>query len=162
MITVSTVSTDVAIEQVLAVLAEAFEGPKQSWSYFTDTGAEAGVFGTLAVLDAATASRVWGGTTIAAHAHHVAFGLAASAAWIAGDHASRDWQESWSVMTVTDAEWRNLQQRLRDRYEELRKAIESDASANVESLGGALAAVAHSAYHLGAIRQKTALSRKGI
>jgi hypothetical protein len=43
------VSTDVAIDQLLAVLAEAFEGPRQTWSYFTDQGAESGLFGTLAV-----------------------------------------------------------------------------------------------------------------
>ena len=156
-----TVSTDAAVEQLLAVLAEAFEGPKQSWSYFTDQGAEAGLFGTIVALNATTASRVWGGTTIAAHVHHAAFALAASAAWIAGDHSSRDWQESWSVITVTDAEWRSLQQRLRDNFDELRKSIAAHASTSVESIGGALAAVAHAAYHLGAIRQKTALSRKG-
>jgi hypothetical protein len=157
-----TVSTDVAVEQLLAVLAEAFEGPRQSWSYFTDQGAESGLFGTIVALNAATVSRVWGGTTIAAHVHHAAFGLAASAAWIAGDHSSRDWQKSWSVITVTDFEWRGLQQRLRESYDELRKAIASHASASTESIGGAVGAVAHAAYHLGAIRQKAALSRKGL
>lgn len=155
------VSTDVAVEQLLAVLAEAFEGPKQNWSYFTDQGAEAGLFGTLIGLNATTASRVWGGTTIAAHVHHAAFALAASAAWISGDRSSHDWHESWSVITVTDAEWRGLQQRLRDNYDELRKSVVSHGSTNVESLGGAVGAVAHAAYHLGAIRQKAALSRKG-
>jgi hypothetical protein len=156
-----TISTDAAIEQLLAVLAEAFEGPQQKWSYFTDQGAESGLFGTLVALNATTASRVWGGTTIAAHVHHAAFGLAASASWIAGDRSSRDWQESWRVITVTDAEWRSLQGRLRDNYDRLRKAIASHASANEESIGGAIGAVAHAAYHLGAIRQKAALSRKG-
>jgi len=157
----TTVSADVAIEQLLAVLAEAFEGPQQKWSYFTDHGAESGLFGTLAALNATTASRVWGGTTIAAHAHHVRFALAASAAWIAGDRSSHNWPESWSVITVTDAEWRSLQQGLRDKYEELRKAVAAHAAASVESLGGAVGAAAHAAYHLGAIRQKTSLSRKG-
>ena len=152
---------DAAIEQLLAVLAEAFEGPSQDWSYFTDQGAEAGLFGTLVALKAATASRVWGGTTIAAHVHHAAFGLAASATWIAGDRSPRDWKQSWSVITVTDAEWRKLQQRLRDNYDELRKSIATHAPKSVESIGGAVGAVAHAAYHLGAIRQKAALSRKG-
>ncbi|MGH9399562.1 MAG: hypothetical protein ACRD00_04280 [Thermoanaerobaculia bacterium] len=153
------VSLDAAIEQVVAVLAEALDGPKQSWSYFTDQGAEAGLFGTLARLSAADASRVWGGTTIAAHAHHIQFGLAASAAWIAGDRTSRDWQESWSVSTVDDAAWKRLREQLRGAYDDLRRAIESHASSGVEAMGGAVGAVAHAAYHLGAIRQKVVAAR---
>ena len=78
------IPTDVVIQQLLAVLAEAFNGPAQKWSYFTDHGAESGLFGTLACSTAADASRVWSGSTIAAHANHVRFALAASAAWIAG------------------------------------------------------------------------------
>ena len=155
----TTVSADVAIEQLLAVLAEAFEGPKQNWSYFTDQGAEAGLFGTLIGMNAAAASRVWGGTTIAAHAHHVRFGLAASAAWISGDRSSRDWSESWSVSTLDDATWKRLKEQVRSAYEDLRKAIASHASESAESFGGAVAAVAHAGYHLGAIRQKVAAGR---
>jgi hypothetical protein len=49
-----TVSIEAAIEQLLAVLAEGFEGPQQKWSYFTDQGAESGLFGTLVALNAAT------------------------------------------------------------------------------------------------------------
>ncbi len=157
----TTISHDAAIEHLLAVLAEAFEGPKQNWSYFTDAGAESGLFGTLAPLNAETASRVWGGTTIAAHVHHVRFALAASAAWIAGDRSNRDWQESWSINVLDDAAWRRLQQQLRGDYDALRKAISNHASASAESIGGAVGSVAHAAYHLGAIRQKAALSRKG-
>ena len=153
------ISTDDAIQQLLGVLAEAFEGPRQSWSYFTDSGAASGLFGTLAGLSAADASKAWGGTTIAAHVHHAAFAVEASAGWIAGDRGSRDWQESWSVSAVNDAGWRRLQQRLREGYEALRQAITGHASAGAEKFGGAAAAVAHAAYHLGAIRQKLAASR---
>ena len=78
------ISTDVVIQQLLAVLAEAFDGPAQEWSYFTDRGAESGLLGTLASLTAADASHVWNGSTIAAHANHLRFALAASAAWLGG------------------------------------------------------------------------------
>jgi len=155
----TTASNDFAIQQLLAVLAEAFEGPKQNWSYFTDSGAASGLFGTLAGLGAGDASKAWGGTTIAAHVHHAAFAVEASAAWIAGDRGSRDWQESWSASAVNDAEWRRLQQRLRDRYDALRRAIAEHALEGAEAFGGSVAAVAHAAYHLGAIRQKLAASR---
>jgi hypothetical protein len=153
------ISTDDAIQQLLGVLAEAFEGPQQSWSYFTDSGTASGLFGTLAALAAADASKAWGGTTIVAHVHHAAFAVEASAAWISGDRSSHDWPESWSVSTVNDAGWRGLQRRLRDGYDALRKAISAHASGGVEAFGGSAAAVAHAAYHLGAIRQKVAAGR---
>ena len=93
----SEISREESTKQLLAVLREALEGPAEEWSYFTDHGPEAGMFGTLEKLSAAQASRSVGGTSVAAHTHHVGFGLEAAAAWIRGDQTSRDWQESWSV-----------------------------------------------------------------
>jgi hypothetical protein len=153
------ISMDAVRGQMLAVLKEAFEGPSQSWSYFTDHGVDGGLLGTLSGLNAARASRLWGGSSIAAHTHHAAFGLAASSAWIRGDRASRDWRESWQVSTVDDAAWAHLFEQLRHGYTDLRQAIESHAFSSVESVGGAVGAIAHAAYHLGAIRQKVAASR---
>jgi hypothetical protein len=154
-----TISTDEVIKQLLAVLAEAFDGPAQQWSYFTDHGAEAGLLGTLAGLTAADASHVWSGSTIAAHANHLRFALAASAAWIAGDRTSRDWSESWSVSVLDEKAWRHLQEEIRKAHRDLRRAIELHGASTAESIGGALAAVAHCAYHLGAIRQKFLAAR---
>lgn len=154
------ISMETVIGQLRAVLKEGFEGPKNQWSYFTDAGAEAGLFGTLAKLSAAEASRSWAGTTIAAHTHHVTFGLEASSAWIRGDREPRDWPASWSVTTVDDAAWASLQEELRSRYQDLREAFKSHTADSVESLGAAVGAIAHVAYHLGAIRQKVAASRE--
>src|SRR5262249_13680551 len=153
------ISTDDAIQQLLAVLAEAFEGPQQSWSYFTDSGAASGLFGTLAGLSAADASKAWGGTTIAAHVHHAAFAVAASPGCIGGDRGLRGGQGRWRASAVTDAGWRRLQQRVREGYEALRRAIAGHAFGGAEEFGGSTAAVAHAAYRLGAIRQKLAASR---
>jgi len=97
-----------------AVLREALEGPPERWSYFTDNSPDAGLFGTLAPLSAADASRPVAGTSVAAHVHHVA----------------------WA-----------------------RQTVEAHALAGEEAFGGALVAVAHIAYHLGAIRQKIAVVR---
>ena len=153
------ISTDVVIQQLLAVLAEAFDGPAQKWSYFTDHGAESGLLGTLARVTAADASRVWNGSTIAAHAHHVRFSLAASVAWITGDRSSRDWSESWRLNTVDAADWQRLQEEMRIGHRDLRRAIEAHGASDAEAMGGALAAIAHAAYHLGAIRQKVVVAR---
>ena len=154
------ITTKEAVSQLVAVLSEAFEGPSAKWSYFTDAGRESGLLGTLEKLDAEEASRPVGETTIAAHAHHVAFGLEASAAWIRGDRAAREWQESWSVVTVNEESWNRLQQRLRAKYEDLRGALRDDAAASAESMGVAIGALAHAAYHLGSIRQKLAAARR--
>jgi hypothetical protein len=150
------ITTQDVLGQVLAVLHEAFEGPPERWSYFTDAGPAAGLFGTLSAIDAAGASRPIGGTSIAGHVHHVAFALAASSAWIRGERSSEDWKSSWSVTTVDEKAWTALKERIAARYQELRDVIGSHALASTEAVGGALGAIAHAAYHLGAIRQKAA------
>ncbi len=153
------ISTQDAVSQVQAVLGEALEGPQHSWSYFTDSGPESGLFGTLDRLSAADASRVSAGSSIAAHAYHASFALDASAAWIRGDRSKHDWPASWSVSTVDEPAWRRVRDDLRGRYAALREAIESHARESSEAFGGAVAALAHAAYHLGAIRQKAAWNR---
>jgi hypothetical protein len=157
--TMSEVSIAVVKKQLLAVLKEAFDGPTQAWSYFTDNNSEAGVLGTIGTKTAQEASAVIGGTTIAAHVHHATFALGASAAWITGDRSSQDWNESWRISTVDEKSWRELQQRIQRAYERLRAAIEQHGTNSAEAVGGAIGAVAHAAYHLGAIRQKMAVIR---
>jgi hypothetical protein len=152
-------TTNEVVDQLLAVLREAFEGPPESWSYFTDNDPAAGLFGTLAPLSASDASRLHGGTSIAAHVHHILFSLEVSTAWLSGDRSRRNWQESWSVSEVDDAAWARMLEQLRSGYAELRQAFETHAGSDAETVGGAIAAVAHVAYHLGAIRQKLVFSR---
>jgi hypothetical protein len=146
-------------EQLLAVLRETLEGPAESWSYFIDARPDAALFGALAGLSAADASQPWAGTTIAAHAHHVAFGMADATRWIEGDHTLQDWAESWRVSSVSEPEWARLQARLRDEYARLRDAIASRGTSSEPALAGALGAIAHLVYHLGAIQQKRAALR---
>lgn len=152
------ISLDAVIGQLLGVLKEAFEGP-QRWSYFTDQGPEGAMFGTLSALNAEQASQVVGGTSIAAHVYHTTFGLEASAAWINGDRTPRDWPESWRLSEVDETMWKNLLEEMQVSYEELTGAIATHASSSVEAMGGAVGAIAHVAYHLGAIRQKIAVSQ---
>ena len=149
------------IRQLLGVLREAFEGPAQRWSYFTDQGKDSGILGTLATIGAPDASRLSGksSTSIAAQAYHVTFGLNTSAAWIRGDRTPRNWRESWRVTTVDEAAWVRLHEDLRRAYDDLCRAIESQGLSSEEAVGGAIGAIAHVAYHLGAIRQKLALMR---
>jgi hypothetical protein len=147
----------IVIGQLVAVLREALEGSPERWSYFTDSGPLGGFFGTLAPLKAADASRPLAGKSVAAHVHHTAWAMGATAAWIRGDRSPRDWKESWQVTTVDDAGWKRLVEDFRHRYEELRQTIQSHALDGELALGGAVGAIAHVAYHLAAVRQKIAL-----
>lgn len=153
------VSPAVALEQIMAVLREAYEGPAHDWSYFTDTRPGAGIFGTLAGTTAAAASTPVAGTSVAAHVYHLTFAMDAAAAWIRRAWTPRNWADSWRVTAVSEEEWTDLLRRLRAGYEVLEDVVRAHALETEEGLGGAVAAVAHAAYHLGAIRQKLAVLR---
>ena len=155
------VTLDAVLDQIRAVLLEAFEGPPEKSSYFTDNDPSAGYSGTLAKTNAADASRPIGGSTIAAHVHHMIFAIEASSAWIRGDHSSRNWRDSWRTRTANEKEWAESCAKLQAGYVDLRKAIESHGRTNEDSIGGAIGALAHAAYHLGAIRQKIICAREG-
>jgi hypothetical protein len=144
----------VAVQQLVSVLREAVEGPSGPSTYFIDNRPDAGLLGALASIGAAEASRVWGDTTVAAHAHHIAFAMADSAAIIEGSHTPPDWKESWRVKFVDDAAWKDLVGRVGREYQRLRRAIESRAASSGEAFADAAGCIAHVAYHLGAIRQK--------
>jgi hypothetical protein len=150
------ITAEVVIGQLVSVLREAFEGPQEQWSYFADSGADAGLLGTLAKLSAAEASHPVGGTSVAAHVYHVRFALAASSAWIRGERKSNDWAASWRVNVVDNGGWTQLQEQLRTGYSELLQAIQAGAMTSLPAFGGAVGAIAHVAYHLGAIKQKVA------
>jgi hypothetical protein len=144
----------VAARKALGVLREAVEGPSGPSTYFIDNKPGAGLLGALASIGAAEASRVWGDTTVAAHAHHIAFAMADSAAIMEGSRTPPDWKESWRVTSVDDAAWKELVGRVEKEYQRLRQAIESRAYSSGDAVGEAVGAIAHVAYHLGAIRQK--------
>jgi hypothetical protein len=148
----------VTVGLLTRMLREAFEGPPGPWTYFTDTAPGTGVLATLGGLSAAAASRPGGpaGTTIAGHVQHLISSVALSAQGLRGESASRDRSHSWTVSAVDDAGWAALRARLREEYDRLVVAVEMHARWDEDALGVAMGAVAHTAYHLGAIRQRLA------
>lgn len=140
------------------MLVEAFEGPPGPWTYFTDASPGTGIFATIGGLSAAQASLPGGPgrTSVAGHIHHVSASLALSTRGLRGDQASRDRGRSWTVSTVDDAGWAKLQAQLRREYDSLFVAVETHALWDEDALGVAIGAIAHAAYHLGAIRQRLA------
>ena len=138
------------MDHLLTVLRESYEGPQLSPCYLDTDG---GLRGTLAKLSAEQASRAdEGRTSIAAHAHHVLFGLEAFGAPLRGDNSRRDWNQSWSVSKVDDAEWRKLQDDLGREYDAFVDAVKN--AKDEAALLTATVGIAHLAYHLGAIRSR--------
>ena len=81
------------------------------------------------------------------------FHLRVTSEWILGDHGKRDWPASFEPQTVNAAEWAKLQQDLEASRKELVRVLELLTPERFAEEGGAMGAIAHLAYHLGAIRQ---------
>jgi hypothetical protein len=153
--------TQAFVSGYLSMLTETFESPQQSWSTFLDQ--RGGLFETLRDLDAETASSKGapGQNTIAAHAEHVRFHLAATNAFLRGKQEKLDWAESWKVQRLDDPQWRRLQDALEREYKTLRTFASEQQSWDEQAVGGAIGLLAHVAYHLGAIRQLHKPASKG-
>ena len=152
----STMETDRVVEAMLALLREGYEGT-DGWTWFiTHEVSDGSILATLANVTAeqASASPPHGGRTIAAHAEHLRWALAFANTFFRGEQPDFDWGKSWSVSRVDEEQWRALLAELRKEYETLLKAIEQRGDWSDDNmLRGTMAQVAHSAYHLGAIRQ---------
>jgi hypothetical protein len=137
------------------LLRETFEGPQGPSTNYLDGDPTAGYLPAIAALSAADASRPTrpGGATIAGHVHHVSFGLEVSNASLRGDKSPRDWSESWLIRSVDEPSWQALQRELRRRFDALVATVEASAANGGPDVGTVLGAIAHVAYHLGAVRQ---------
>lgn len=152
------VSSSRVTEASLILLRETFEGPSGPSTYFIDDDPGAGLFATVDGLTAEDASRRFGrsSASIAGHLFHVGFHLDVSSAWLRRDREPRDWRQSWTVTEVDEAGWTELRSRLRRQFESLVRAFETQPEASVDELATTIGAIAHAAYHLGAIRQRIA------
>ncbi|MEX2122117.1 MAG: SRPBCC family protein [Pirellulales bacterium] len=151
-------TTDAIFQRALSkLLTEIFDGPPGGEAYLLNPG-DPGLLRELESIDAGTASTrpMPGKTTIAAHVDHVHYGLTLLNRWAAGEAnpwATADWNASWQRTTVTVDPWRTLRDRLRHEAETWQSAASSRTEWDDVSAAGALASAAHTAYHLGAIRQ---------
>ena len=135
---------------------EAFAGPPGPWTYFTDNRPGVGLLSTLESLTAEEASAPSGasGSTIAGQVQHVQSSLAASLRLMKKESATRDRTQTWTITRVSDSEWTALRRQLREQYERSLQTIQSRMDWDEETLGAALGAIAHVAYHLGSVRQR--------
>jgi len=151
-------TSDTIFQRALCkLLSEIFDGPPGSEAYLLNPG-DPGLIRQLESIDARAASSrpMPGKTTIAAHVDHVHYGLTLLNRWAAGEAnpwAAADWNLSWQRTTVTADQWRTLRDSLRGQAETWRNAAATRTAWDDTSAAGALSSAAHTAYHLGAIRQ---------
>lgn len=136
---------------VFALLKETFEGSPPEGSHYLDR--EVGVLNTIEKISAQNASRLIGGATVAAHLEHSRFYLEILPEFMNGRTEKIDWNESWLVKTVDEAQWNLLKENVQRNYEKVAEMFQTIAVWDDEKVGGAMAIVVHTAYHLGAMRQ---------
>jgi hypothetical protein len=139
------------------LLTEIFDGPPGNEAFLLNPG-DAGLLRQLESIPASAASArpMPGNTTIASHVDHVHYGLSLMTRWAAGEAnpwAGADWEASWKRTTVTEDQWRTLRDNLRREADTWRKEVATRTDWNDLTAAGALSSAAHTAYHLGAIRQ---------
>lgn len=116
------------------------------------------LFETLATISAGEASIPVGGkcATLAAQVDHIAFYLdVLEKAVRSGQFEANDWGKIWrETSAVTPAEWEGMQAALRASYSRIRALVTDTTEwSNHMQIGGAIGVIAHTAYHLGEIRQ---------
>ena len=140
------------LKNILLVLRETFEGsPVDEPSAYLDRGI--GVFPTLDALSAQQVSSEINGISIAAHTEHFKFYLDRLCEFSKGRTEPVNWEQSWLIDEVNDEEWIALRGVVRKAYENVLRTFAEVKMWNQGNIGDAVAIIAHTAYHLGAIRQ---------
>lgn len=151
-------ANDSTFQQALFnLLVELFDGPPDREAFVLNPG-DPGLLRQLEGVDAQTASTrpMPGLTTIAAHTDHIHYGFTLLNRWAGGEPnpwANADWNASWRRDRVTDDEWRTLRDKLAQASADWKQTVRSRKEWDGMSASGAIASAAHTAYHLGAIRQ---------
>jgi hypothetical protein len=147
------IQTEHFTKALYALLDETFDSVH---GYFLDKGTS--MFETLATISAEEASVPVGGkcATLAAQVKHVTFYLDVLEKAVRTQQFERqDWDKIWrETSAVTPEEWEALKSSLHESYDRL-KALISDTTdwSSEQQIGGVIATIVHTAYHLGEIRQ---------
>ncbi|MCB0168247.1 MAG: hypothetical protein KDI79_28730 [Anaerolineae bacterium] len=138
---------------IYGLLDETFDNVQ---GYFLDKGTS--MFETLATISAEEASIPVGGqcATLAAQVKHVAFYLQViEEALRTQEFKKQDWGQIWrETNAVSPDEWEAIKSELRERYDRIKTFIDETTEwSNERLIGGVIASIVHTAYHLGEIRQ---------
>ncbi|MBW4437553.1 MAG: hypothetical protein KME04_10485 [Pleurocapsa minor GSE-CHR-MK-17-07R] len=152
---------DIYVDCIFPAFKEAFDG---GHGMFLDKGTS--LFETLEGISAELASRPVSSTcaSIAAQVAHVNFYCEVLEDWMLGQQLGKvDWNHIWNtVSTVTPEEWEASKATLRETYERIVGHMQGfHAWDKLPQIGGSMAIVVHTAYHLGEIRQALCTLREG-
>ncbi|PWB70193.1 MAG: hypothetical protein C3F07_17480 [Anaerolineales bacterium] len=149
---VKTIKPEDFCNNLFALLDETFENHH---GIFLDKNTS--LFTTLETVSAQEASIPVGGkcASLAAQVAHVTFYLEVLERYVLHHGTSPvDWGLIWrTVEKVTPEEWDAYKNELKDTYRRVDKMFRETETWNDDSIGGAMAIVVHTAYHLGEIRQ---------
>lgn len=151
----ATLPTQALLRPFLFILDEFAGDPPKAAPGSACLDPDTGWHQTLAAIDADRASRpiVAGGTSIAAQTAHAAYYVELVEAGMRGAEPVSDWPGSFQPAIVDEAAWKALRGRLQASLERFRALVTSDVAWDESRLGDAVAVLAHTAYHLGAVRQ---------
>ncbi len=137
-----------------ALLGEAFGALETDSGFFMDNGHD-GLLGVLGEVDAGTASAALQpqNATIASHAGHVLHVIDLFLAFEQGEHPRADWETAWQRRKVDAAEWTQLRDDLRARYDDIMARLHARTDWAGQVAGAWMMLLAHVAYHVGEIRQ---------
>lgn len=155
-----TISVDVFRDAFLALWTEIFEPTGDGPHWILDGGTS--MFETLADITAAEASMPVSNQSanLAAQVNHTSYYIGELREGLATNFTNEaDWPGSWQVGAVDDAEWQRLIEQLRADYEWMAGLAKEMSLWEEDYVGGAIAMVAHAAYHLGEIRQGIGIIR---
>jgi hypothetical protein len=133
------------------ILEETFE---KVMGQYLDRGTS--LFETLEPITAETASRPVSATcaNLAAQVNHVRIYLDCLTRGIMGEDVKVDWDASWQVGEVTDDEWAGIKRELRSQVDTTIATLKSiERWDGEDQIDGVFSIIAHTAYHLGEIRQ---------
>lgn len=147
------IQTDQFTNALYALLDETFDNVQ---GYYLDGGTS--MFETLATVSAEEASIPVGGrcASLAAQVKHVAFYLDVMEQAVRTQREERqDWSKIWQeTSAVTPEEWEALKSSLRQSYDRIKTLVNNATEwSSEQQIANAIAIIAHTAYHLGEIRQ---------
>lgn len=147
-----TINQDAFTESLAMIFKELFEGmTAPETNIFLNR--EAGFFSTLGNINAAGASTEKNRTTIAAHSEHARFYLELLNNYLNKNFTVIDFNQSWLVKKVSEDEWDLLRESMSRAYRDVSETFEKNEDWSLNTITVAMGIIAHTAYHLGAIRQ---------
>jgi hypothetical protein len=147
------IPVDLYTRELFEILEETFE---QVHGIYLDRGTS--LFETLEPISAEVASRPVSQdcASLAAQVKHVCFYLEVLEGHMLNKPLGKvDWQEIWrTTREVTPEEWEAIKSKLKVTYQRVLAMMKGfDTWEGENQIGGSLAILVHTAYHLGEIRQ---------